>query len=202
LIFVNVVRILTAAGAYPRTHPLGNEVLTRIVQLIFGRESSGVLSGYKAFSRRFVKSFPALSSGFEVETELTVHALELRMPIGEIRASYKERPPGSMSKLRTYRDGLRLFILIARLVKNGRPLHFFGLLGCVLVGIGVVLGIPLIVTFINTGLVPPFPDCHPEHWSRVAGLSIFAGLILDLITKTRRELKRFVYLQIPPVRGD
>ena len=129
--FVNGARVSTASAAYRRGHRLGNFALTELVRIIFGRQFTDMLSGYKVLSARFVKSFPAMSSGFETETELAVHALELRMPCGEIETAYKERPEGSVSKLSTYRDGWRILKLIGRLVKDERPLQFFGLLGLV-----------------------------------------------------------------------
>lgn len=200
--FVNVARVSTATEAYRPGHRLGNRVLTQIVRAIFGRECSDMLSGYKGLSRRFVKSFPAMSSGFETETELTVHALELRMPMGEFTADYKERPTGSTSKLRTYRDGWRILMLISRLVRDERPLRFFGLLGLGIVLLGVVLGVPIVGTFFETGLVPRLPTAVLSVGLVVLGwLSIFAGVILDMMTKTRHELKRLAYLSVPRFEG-
>ena len=198
--FVNVARVSSAAEAYRLGHRLGNRVLTGIVRFIFGRESSDMLSGYKGLSRRFVKSFPAMSGGFETETELTVHALELRMPMGEIAAAYRERPSGSTSKLRTYRDGVRILLLIARLIKDERPLAFFGLLGLALATAGIVLGVPVVATFLQSGLVPRLPTAVLSvGFVMLGALSIFAGLILDVVTKTRHELKRLTYLAIRPL---
>ncbi len=196
--FVNVARISTAMEAYRPGHKLGNRVLTQIVRTIFGRESSDMLSGYKGLSRRFVKSFPALSSGFETETELTVHALELRMPMGEFPAPYKERPTGSTSKLRTYRDGWRILMLISRLVRDERPMRFFGWLGLAVVACGLLLGLPVVADFLATGLVPRLPTAVLSVGVIVLGwLSIFAGIILDMMTKARHEMKRLAYLSIP-----
>ncbi len=196
--FVNVARISTAADAYRPGHKLGNRVLTQIVRTIFGRESSDMLSGYKGLSRRFVKSFPALSSGFETETELTVHALELRMPMGEFAAPYKERPTGSTSKLRTYRDGWRILMLISRLVRDERPMRFFGWLGLAVVACGLLLGLPIVAAFLATGLVPRLPTAVLSVGIIVLGwLSIFAGIILDMMTKSRHEMKRLAYLSVP-----
>ncbi|HEX4767018.1 MAG TPA: glycosyltransferase family 2 protein [Lichenihabitans sp.] len=196
--FVNVARISTATEAYRPGHKLGNRVLTQIVRTIFGRESSDMLSGYKGLSRRFVKSFPALSSGFETETELTVHALELRMPMGELPAPYKERPTGSTSKLRTYRDGWRILMLISRLVRDERPMRFFGWLGLAVVACGLLLGLPVVADFLATGLVPRLPTAVLSVGVIVLGwLSIFAGIILDMMTKARHEMKRLAYLSIP-----
>lgn len=199
--FVNVARDSTAAEAYRRGHRLGNRMLTDLVRLFFGRQSRDMLSGYKALSRRFVKSFPAMSSGFETETELTVHALEMRMPMAEFGAPYKERPTGSTSKLRTVRDGTRILLLISRLVKDERPLQVFGMAGVLLCLLGVGLGIPVILTFFETGLVPRLPTAVLSMGLVVLGwLSIFAGIILDVVTKARQEFKRLTYLAIPPYR--
>src|SRR6266404_833895 len=160
-----------------------------------------LLSGYKILSRRFVKSFPAMSSGFETETELAVHALELRMPCAEIATDYKERPPGSVSKLRTYSDGAQIMMLIARLLKDERPVRFFGLSGLALILLGVALSIPLLVTYLETGLVPRIPTAILSVALVLVGvLSIFAGLVLDMTTKTRREMKRLIYLSLPAMR--
>jgi glycosyltransferase involved in cell wall biosynthesis len=196
--FINAMRVSTAKDAYRAGHRFGNWLLTGLVRQIFGRQFNDMLSGYKILSRRFVKSFPAMSSGFETETELAVHALELRMPSTEVATVYKERPPGSVSKLRTYSDGAQIMLLIARLVKDERPLHFFGLSGLSLIVVAILLSIPLLVTYIETGLVPRFPTAILSAALVIVGvLSIFAGLILDMTTKTRREMKRLIYLSLP-----
>lgn len=195
--FVNVARKSSAAEAYRPGHRFGNVALSGLVRLFFGRESTDMLSGYKALSRRFVKSFPAMSHGFETETELTVHALEMRMSMAEITAPYRERPAGSASKLQTYRDGLRILVLIARLVKDERPLPFFGILGLLAVVFAVGLGLPVVFTFLETGLVPRLPTAVLSVGMVVLGwLSIFAGIILDVVAKARREVKRLAYLSI------
>lgn len=197
--FVNIARISTVSEAYRRGHKFGNVILTQMVRSFFGRESSDMLSGYKIFSRRFTKSFPAMSGGFETETELTVHALEMRMPMGEISAPYKERPVGSVSKLRTYRDGIRILMLISRLIKDERPFHFFAAVGLLLGLLGVVLGLPVVLAFLETGLVPRLPTAVLSLGLVTLGaLSLFAGLILDVVTKSRQELKRLIYLSIAP----
>jgi hypothetical protein len=145
-----------------------------------------------------VKSFPAMASGFETETELAVHALELRMPCSEVATVYKERPPGSMSKLRTYSDGTQIMMLIARLVKDERPLYFFGLLGLAAIILAVGLSIPLLVTYLETGLVPRVPTAILSVALVIVGvIGVFTGLILDMTTKTRREMKRLIYLSLP-----
>jgi glycosyltransferase involved in cell wall biosynthesis len=196
--FINAMRVSAAKDAYRAGHRFGNWLLTGLVRQIFGRQFNDMLSGYKILSRRFVKSFPAMSSGFETETELAVHALELRMPSTEVATVYKERPPGSVSKLRTYSDGAQIMLLIARLVKDERPLRFFGLSGLSLIVVAILLSIPLLVTYLETGLVPRFPTAILSAALVIVGvLSIFAGLILDMTTKTRREMKRLIYLSLP-----
>jgi glycosyltransferase involved in cell wall biosynthesis len=196
--FINAMRISTAKDAYRTGHRFGNWLLTGLVRQIFGRQFDDMLSGYKFLSRRFVKSFPAMSSGFETETELAVHALELRMPSTEVATAYKERPPGSVSKLRTYSDGVRIMMLIARLVKDERPLHFFGFSGLLAIIAAFLLSIPLFVTYLETGLVPRVPTAILSVALVIIGvLSIFIGLILDMTTKTRREMKRLIYLSLP-----
>jgi hypothetical protein len=172
------------------------------VMHIFGRQLTDMLSGYRVLSRRFVKSFPALSVGFETETELTVHALELRMPIAEVRTPYRERAAGSTSKLRTYRDGFRILRTIATLVKEERPLESFGAGFVVLAMSSVVLGWPVVSTFVETGLVPRLPTAVlSTGLMLLAFLSLACGLILDTVTRGRRELRRLHYLQLPLVRS-
>jgi len=196
--FINAMRVSTAKEAYRVGHRFGNRLLSGLVRQIFGRQFNDMLSGYKVLSRRFVKSFPAMSSGFETETELTVHALELRMPSTEIVVAYKERPPGSVSKLRTYSDGVQIMMLIARLVKDERPLHFFGFSGFILIVAAVLLSIPLLLTYLETGLVPRIPTAILSVALVIVGvLCVFVGLVLDMTTKTRREMKRLVYLSLP-----
>ncbi|MBN9019632.1 MAG: glycosyltransferase [Rhizobiales bacterium] len=193
--FLNAARVEDGAGAYRLGHRFGNRVLTGVVQRIFGRQLDDMLSGYKVLSRRYVKSFPAMSFGFEIETELAVHALELRLPMAEVPTRYIERPEGSFSKLRTVRDGTRILMLIARLVKDERPLQFFGLLGVAAIMVALVLGFGVAVTFLETGLVPRLPTAVLSVGLVVVGvLSIFSGLILDTIARMRQELKRLFYL--------
>ena len=199
--FINGMRISTAKDAYRAGHRFGNRLLTGLVRQIFGRQFNDMLSGYKILSRRFVKSFPAMSSGFETETELAVHALELRMPCSEVATAYKERPPGSVSKLRTYSDGAQIMMLIARLVKDERPLYFFGLSGLAAIILAVLLSVPLLVTYLETGLVPRIPTAILSVALVIVGvISVFTGLILDMTTKTRREMKRLIYLSLPAIR--
>ena len=184
-------------AAFRRGHQFGNRLLTGFVSMLFGRSLTDMLSGFRVMSRRFVKSFPALSKGFETETELTVHALELRMPITEIVTPYGARPSGSESKLRTYRDGFRILLTIINLFKEERPLAFFTILFALLAAISVILAVPLFITYAATGLVPRFPTAIlATGIMLLAFLSLVCGLILDTVTHGRRELKRLSYLAI------
>lgn len=186
--------------AFRRGHQFGNWVLTRFVGVIFGRSFTDMLSGYRVFSRRYVKSFPALAQGFETETELTVHALELRMPIDEQVTPYRSRPEGSVSKLNTYRDGARILRMIFTLVREERPLAFFTILFAILATLSVILAYPIVITFLQTGLVPRFPTAILATGTMLlAFLSLAAGFILDTVTNGRREMKRLFYLSIPAV---
>src|SRR5262249_52817840 len=151
---VNAVRVATAEQAFRAGHRLGNRALTAMVGWIFGDRVADMLSGYRMFSRRVVKSFPALSSGVEIETELTVHALELRMPMAQVGTPSRDRPAGSTSKLRTFRDGFRILGMILRLLTRERPLAFYGAIGLALALASLVLAVPLLVTWLHTGLVP------------------------------------------------
>ena len=195
---VNGARVSTAELAYRPGHRFGNILLTGLVTSIFGKRTNDMLSGYRVFSRRFVKTFPALSRGFEIETELTVHALELRMPIDEIATPYKERPPGSHSKLSTIKDGLRILGMIGKLVKEERPMQFFALAAAALMVISAVLAWPVIVTFVSTNLVPRLPTAVLSMGLMIlAFLSVVCGLILETVTRGRREMKRLRYLELP-----
>ncbi|MEW6288658.1 MAG: glycosyltransferase family 2 protein [Thermodesulfobacteriota bacterium] len=185
------------AASFRRGHQFGNRLLTGFVSLLFGRSLTDMLSGFRVMSRRFVKSFPALSKGFETETELTVHALELRMPITEIVTPYGSRPAGSESKLNTYRDGLRILLTIINLFKEERPLAFFSILFALLASFSIILAVPLFITYAETGLVPRFPTALLATGTMLlAFLSLTCGLILDTVTHGRRELKRLSYLSI------
>jgi glycosyltransferase involved in cell wall biosynthesis len=189
-----------ADGAFRKGHRFGNRALSGLVRRIFGSRVSDVLSGYRVFSRRFVKSFPALATGFETETEFTIHALELRMPIAEVPTAYGARPEGSVSKLRTYSDGLRILCTIVRLVKEERPLQFFALAGLLLLAGGLGLGGPVIVDFMRTGLVPRLPTAVlSTGLVLLCCLSFTCGLVLDSVAHGRRELKRLAYLAVPAV---
>ncbi|WP_439595031.1 glycosyltransferase family 2 protein [Falsiroseomonas sp.] len=185
-------------AAYRPGHVLGNLVLTGMVRVIFGNRITDMLSGYRVFSRRFAKSFPALAEGFETETEFTVHALELHMPVGEVPTPYRARPPGSTSKLNTWRDGFRILGAILLLVRRERPLPFFALAALLLAGTGVVLSIPVLQTFLATGLVPRLPTAVLSMGLvLLAFLALACGLILDTVTRGRMEAKRMAYLAIP-----
>lgn len=199
---VNAIRRTEIQEAYRPGHRLGNLMLTGMVAWIFGDRVDDMLSGYRVFSRRFVKSFPVLSAGFEIETELTVHALELAMPMSQVETAYKDRPEGSVSKLRTFRDGWRILFTIVRLLQRERPMRFYGALGMGMAALSVVLAVPLLLTWLETGLVPRFPTailCSAIMIS--AFLSVTAGLVLDTVTHGRREVKRLAYLSVPGVHA-
>jgi glycosyltransferase involved in cell wall biosynthesis len=194
---VNGARVPVAAAAFRRGHVLGNRLLSRTVTAIFGDRIRDLLSGYRVMSRRFVKSFPALASGFETETELTVHALELRLPVAEIQTPYRDRQAGSVSKLRTYRDGFRILRTIVSLVKEERPLRFFASVAVTLAIVALALGVPLVTEFARTGLVPRLPTAVlATGLMLLAAVSFVAGLILDTVTLGRREIKRLHYLSL------
>ncbi len=181
--------------AYRLGHRSGNRVLTWFVAEVFGSAFSDILSGYRIFSRRFVKSFPALSSGFEIETELTIHALELGMPTGEVKTPYYARAEGSASKLNTWRDGLRILWTIVRLYRVERPLRFFGVISLLLAALSIVLAVPVVVTFLEQGVVPRLPTAIlSTALMLLACLALTSGLVLDTVTRGRRELKRLAYL--------
>ncbi|MCQ9326675.1 glycosyltransferase [Neisseria dentiae] len=188
--------------AYRSGHQWGNKMLTGTVMKIFGGQFTDMLSGYRAFSRRYAKSFPALARGFETETELTVHALELRMPYGEVMTVYSERPEGSESKLSTYKDGFRILNMIIRLFMREKPVLFFGIIGAAFALLSVLFGLPVIGEFIVTGLVPRLPTALlAASLMLIAVACLFTGLILNGITTGRRENKRLFYLNTA-VRHD
>ena len=191
-------RASTIEAAYRRGHRLGNRLLTGLLTSMFGRSFSDILTGYRVFSRRFVKSFPVLSAGFEIETEISIHALELAMPLAELSTAYGARPEGSNSKLSTYADGFRILSTILALYRSERPVLFFSVIAAFLVVLALILGFPLLLTYEKTGLVPRFPTAIViSVILTVAVLAFFAGLILDTVTKGRREMKRLIYLQLP-----
>lgn len=195
---VTGTRVSEAEEAYRPGHRFGNLLLTGMVRRIFGDRITDMLSGYRVFSRRFVKSFPALAGGFETETEFTVHALELMLPVGEVPTAYKERPAGSASKLRTFADGWRILQAILALVKREKPLPFFGGVAAALLLLGLGLGLPVVVTFLETGLVPRLPTAVlAMGLVLLSFLSLACGMILDTVTRGRMEAKRTAYLAIP-----
>jgi glycosyltransferase involved in cell wall biosynthesis len=194
------VRIDQSAAAYRRGHRTGNRMLTGFLSAVFGHAFRDMLSGYRVFSRRFVKSFPVLSDGFEIETELSVHALELALPVGEIETPYYARPEGSVSKLNTWRDGFRILGTILRLYRSEKPLRFFTGIGVVLALISIVLAIPIIITFIEEGIVPRLPTAVLSTGLMiVAMLSVSSGVVLDTVTRGRREMKLLAYLSQPAI---
>ena len=186
------------AGAFRAGHHFGNRLLTGFVVWLFGDRFGDMLSGYRVFSRRFVKSFPAISGGFEIETELAVHALALKLPVAEVETPYGARPEGSVSKLNTYRDGLRILLTIILLFKEEKPLLFFSLVFGLLAALALGLAAPIFVTFVETGLVPRVPTAVLAASIMLLGfLSLASGFILDNVTRGRREMKRMLYLAIP-----
>jgi hypothetical protein len=195
---VNGARVQQVREAYRFGHVAGNRLLTGLVRIVFGKQFKDMLSGYRVFSRRFVKSFPAVSTGFEIETELTVHALELRMKTCELATPYQARPQGSCSKLSTLRDGVRILRMIGLLVKEERPLAFFTAAFFLLALLSVGLSVPVVLEYLDTGLVRRFPTAILSVGIMVvAFLSLACGLVLDTVTHSRRELKRLHYLQQP-----
>lgn len=188
-------RVTQVQEAYRAGHQFGNAVLTGMLTRLFGRSFTDILSGYRVFSRRFVKSFPVLTGGFEIETEISVHALELKMPVAEIATPYFARPEGSTSKLSTYRDGFRILRTIITLYRIERPMLFFGAIGALLALGGVALSIPLVSTYLQTGLVPRLPTAVLVTGLMIlAALCAFTGLILDTVVRGRREVRRLAYL--------
>ena len=202
--FINIARRTAGPQGYRSGHRIGNASLTALPSaLLFGQRIHRHAFGLQAVFAAICKELPALSKGFEIETELTIHALELTMPIAERIATYRQRPTGSISKLSTVRDGLRILRTIVRLTKNERPLAFFGAIGVTLICIAIALGTPLVETFFETGLVPRLPTAVLSAALALMGVqSITAGIILDNVTTSRREAKRIAYLQIPPAVDD
>ncbi|RTL55413.1 MAG: glycosyltransferase [Bradyrhizobiaceae bacterium] len=196
------LRVDQEVAAYRPGHRTGNAMLTGFLAMVFGQVFQDILSGYRVFSRRFVKSFPVLSDGFEIETELTVHALELAMPVAEIETPYYARPEGSFSKLNTWRDGFRILGTILKLYRSEKPLQFFGIIGAMFTGASLILAEPIIVTFIEQGIVPRLPTAVLSMGLMIlAVLSLASGLILDTVTRGRREMKLLAYLNQPAPCG-
>jgi glycosyltransferase involved in cell wall biosynthesis len=193
-------RVDQAEAAYRPGHRTGNRMLTGFLSAVFGEAFKDILSGYRVFSRRFVKSFPVLSDGFEIETELSVHALELALPVAEIETPYFARPEGSVSKLNTWRDGFRILGTILKLYRSEKPLRFFSAIGTFLVLVSIGLAIPVIVTYLEQGIVPRLPTAVLSMGLMIlAMLSVSSGLVLDTVTRGRREMKLLAYLSQPPV---
>lgn len=194
--FVNVRRVETAKDAYRPGHAFGNRMLTSVVSSVFGNHFEDMLSGYKAFSRRFVKSFPAISTGFEIETEIVIHALELRAPSKELAAPYGSRPAGSTSKLNTLRDGWRILRVIGRIILEERPMTVSLTISALLLAAAILLGLPLLISFLKTGLVERIPTAIIVSGLGIgAGLCVITGGILHFVTISRREMKRLFYLK-------
>jgi len=197
------LRVDQAVAAWRPGHRTGNRLLTGFISSVFGQAFKDILSGYRIFSRRFVKSFPVLSDGFEIETELTVHALELALPVAEIDTPYYARPEGSVSKLNTYRDGLRILGTILRLYRSEKPLRFFTAIGVFLILVSIGLAIPILITYLELGLVPRLPTAVLAMGLMIlAMLSISSGLVLDTVTRGRREMKLLAYLAQAPAERN
>ncbi len=200
---LNGARTSKNQAAYRFGHRFGNALFTKLVAGIFGKRFEDMLSGYKVCSRRFAKSFPALAQGFEIETEITIHALELRMPVAELQTDYRERPEGSASKLNTFRDGWRILTTIIAFLKKERPLTFFGVICALLSATSLGLVYPLLVTYLETGLVPRLPTAVLAcSIMLLAFLCLASGLILDTVTRGRREMKRMFYLSLPVLQAS
>jgi glycosyltransferase involved in cell wall biosynthesis len=196
-------RVDQSTAAYRPGHRTGNWMLTRFLSAVFGQAFKDMLSGYRVFSRRFVKSFPVLSDGFEIETELSVHALELALPVAEIETPYYARPEGSVSKLNTWRDGFRILGTILKLYRSEKPLKFFTAIGIVLALLSIGLAIPVIITYLEVGLVPRLPTAVLSMGLMiVAILSVSSGLVLDTVTRGRREMKLLAYLSQPVINKN
>src|SRR3981189_629712 len=196
-------RVDQAEAAYRPGHRTGNRMLTGFLSSVFGQAFKDTLSGYRVFSRRFVKSFPVLSDGFEIETELSVHALELALPVAEIETPYYARPQGSFSKLNTWRDGFRILGTILRLYRSEKPLRFFTAIGIFLMLVAISLAVPIIVTYLEEGLVPRLPTAVLSTGLMILGvLSVSSGLVLDTVTRGRREMKLLAYLAQPAINRN
>lgn len=202
---VSAVRVANEKEAYRPGHQFGNWMFTKLVGAIFGHRTADLFTGYRVLSRRFVKSFPALASGFEIEAEMTIHALELRVLMADVPTNYAARPPGSASKLSSYRDGLRILRTIAVLIKEERPFQFFGTIAVVLTLVALMIFLPVFMDYLATGLVRRFPTAILSvALTLAAGLSLACGLILDTVTRGRREMKRlnFLHHPVPPYLAD
>jgi glycosyltransferase involved in cell wall biosynthesis len=202
---VNCVRneVNKNSNAFPIGHKFGNRLLTGMIRIIFGNYVQDVLSGYKVLSRKFVKTFPILSVGFDIETEIAINALELELPIGHVKGDYKSRPPGSNSKLRTFKDGFRILSLILKLLRHERPIQLFGFVSIVFFVLSLALGIPVVLEYIQTGLVSRFPTAFLSMGIMLLSFfSITTGIILDTVTRGRREMRMLAYLQIGVAKNE
>jgi glycosyltransferase involved in cell wall biosynthesis len=194
------LRVDQAQAAWRPGHRMGNWLLTSFLAQVFGPVFKDILSGYRVFSRRFVKSFPVLSDGFEIETELSVYALELALPVIEVETPYYARPEGSASKLNTWRDGFRILGTILKLYRSEKPLRFFTTIGIFLAMVSIGLAIPVFVTYLDQGTVPRLPTAVLSMGLMIlAMLSMSSGLVLDTVTRGRREMKLLAYLSQVPV---
>ena len=197
------LRVDQAEAAWRPGHRTGNWLLTGFLSSVFGQAFKDILSGYRIFSRRFVKSFPVLSDGFEIETELSVHALELALPVAEVETPYYARPEGSVSKLNTWRDGIRILGTILKLYRSEKPLRFFMAIAVFLTLVSVGLAFPVLVTYLEEGLVPRLPTAVLSMGLMIlAVLSVSSGLVLDTVTRGRREMKLLAYLSQPAINGN
>ncbi len=195
-------RVHDTDEAYRRGHQFGNRVLNLCVHTLFDNRLDDMLSGYRVFSRRYVKSFPTFSRGFEIETEMTIHALQLSMPVREIPTAYSKRAEGTQSKLSTYKDGIRILSFIMFMFKEGRPFMFFGLIAAIMAVFSLGLGLPVVFDYLETGLVERFPTAFLSLGVMLAALiSLICGVILDSVSNMRLEGKKLVYLALEGV-GD
>ena len=189
-------------AAYRVGHRTGNILLTKLVQRFFHHDLVDMLSGFRVFSKRFVKSFPAQSTGFEIETELTVHALSSRIPMAEVETDYFARPLGSESKLATYKDGIRILVMIVNLIKDERPMLFFSVFAAIFFIFSLLFGIPVVEDFFETHKVLRFPSAFLAMGLMILSvISLLVGLILDSVGKSRKEVRRMAYLNYP-VAGE
>lgn len=196
-------RVAVSAASYRSGHAFGNRLFTTTLGILFDSRFTDIFSGYRAFSRRFCKSFPIMSEGFEIETELTVHALELRMPVAEFSTPYSERPDGSSSKLNTWKDGFRILLTVGKLFVAERPLLVYGIAGVISSILSILLAIPIVIEWLETGLVPRFPTAILATGLALLGaLSFFSGLILDTVTRGRREIRVLAYLSYPAPNSE
>ncbi|TXJ30450.1 glycosyltransferase [Brachyspira aalborgi] len=190
---LNISREVVDETVHRKGHSFGNMMLTGFANFLFGKKFNDMLSGYRIFSKKFVKTFPANSRGFEIETELTIFALQMRLPIGEMEAEYKSRPEGSFSKLDTFKDGFRILGLIIYLLMSERPLLFWWIIALIFALFGLYYGIPIIISFFETGIVPVATSVIASGFMLLSGISIITGLIMNTIGRGISENRRFKY---------